>query len=328
MRIKVSGITTILWVLAIVYGLSGCEEEVTDDEKKAQEERFFNLYMKSHFNGEDILVTESGLNYIEVVPGSENSPDEDDWMMVNYVGYNIPEEEVIDTYMENVAVASDLYSSEVMYGPFKLMNGTRADGVTEGLMRMKEGGKAILCFTSDLGFGSKGAHLMRSVPAFGSIKYEVELLKVIKDIEAFEQERITAYVDTIPNVFAIQDTVTDALMYYVVDEFVEDGNPVEKDTIVEINYKGYLIDGRVFDESDAGDPFIFKVGDYDASSSPIDGWHLGVTRFREGEKGRLIIPYPLAYGEYGSLTNGGMVAIPPYETLVFDIEIVSVEGEL
>ena len=317
-----------MWVLAIVSGLTGCQDEVTDAEKKAAEKRYFDIYMASHFKEEDILVTESGLRYIEITPGSGMSPDEDDWMIVNYVGYNIPGNEVVDTYLENVAEASGLYSNGVLYGPFKLMNGSRADGVTEGLMRMKEGGQAILCFTSELGFGANGGRLMRSVPAFGSMKYEVELIKVIKDIEAYEKDRFTAYVDTIPNSFAIYDSTTEALMYYSVNEFVEDGVPVDNDTIVEINYKGYLIDGRVFDESDPDDPFTFKVGDYSASNSPIAGWHLGVTGFREGEKGKLIIPYPLAYGESGRLTNGGLVVVPAYETLIFDIEIVSVEGEL
>ena len=69
----------------------------------------------------------------------------------------------------------------------------------------------------------------------------------------------------------------------------------------------------------------FKVGDYSDERSPIAGWHIGVTRFREGEKGRLVIPYQLAYGEEGRVSQG-IVAIPPKETLVFDIEIVSVNG--
>ena len=96
---------------------------------------------------------------------------------------------------------------------------------------------------------------------------------------------------------------------------------IANDSVVEIAYRGYVIDGREFDESAEDAPYKFKVGDYDADTSPIPGWHLGVTRFRAGEKGRLIIPYPLAYGEAGSVRDN-TVAIPPYETLIFDIEVV------
>ena len=69
------------------------------------------------------------------------------------------------------------------------------------------------------------------------------------------------------------------------------------------------------------------MGDYTAGNSPIKGWHLGLEKFKEGEKGRLIIPYLLAYGAYGKYTSKGNVAIPPYETLVFDVEVISVDPE-
>ena len=73
--------------------------------------------------------------------------------------------------------------------------------------------------------------------------------------------------------------------------------------------------------------FEFTVGDYNAEEgTAIIGWHLGLDKFKEGEKGRLIIPYPLAYGADGRYTSGKKVAIPPYETLVFDVEVVSVEA--
>jgi FKBP-type peptidyl-prolyl cis-trans isomerase len=200
------------------------------------------------------------------------------------------------------------------------------DALTEGFSMMKEGGEAILCFTSELGYGSAGATLMKDVPAYQSMKYELQLLEVIGDIEAYEDQRILSYVDTIAGVDTIYDAYTETVMYYVLDSIVESGNPVVNDSVVEIAYKGYLVDGRVFDESDEDSPYSFTVGDYDASTSPISGWHLGVARFKEGEKGRLIIPYELAYGEDGSVTSN-QVSIPPYETLVFDIEVVSVSAD-
>ncbi len=315
----------IMMAVGVLCLAEGCQEETGEEERRAQEQRYFELYMASRFKDAAPVVTESGLNYIEVVEGTGDSPGRDEWVILNYVGSIIPKDQVVDTYLENVARANGLFSNDALYGPFKLLNGTRAEGLTEGLMRMSEGGKAILCFTSDLGYGSSGGQLMRSVPSYTSMKYELELLEVIEDIEAYELERIRSYTDTIAGADTIHDPETDAVMYYVIDEPSE-GSAIGNDTLVEIAYKGYLTDGRGFDESADGEPYEFKVGDYKASSSPIPGWHLGVTRFREGEKGRLVIPYQLAYGEYGRL-SGNLVAIPPYETLVFDIEIVSVTSD-
>ncbi len=137
----------------------------------------------------------------------------------------------------------------------------------------------------------------------------------------YEKAKIIAYTDTIVGADTIHDPGTGAIMYYVVDEKTS-GSQINNDSVVELAYKGYLIDGRIFDESAEGEPFEFKVGDPDEGI--IIGWHLGATKFKEGEKGRLIIPYPLAYGPEGRIDNN-IVGIPPYETLVFEIEVVAVK---
>jgi FKBP-type peptidyl-prolyl cis-trans isomerase FkpA len=130
-------------------------------------------------------------------------------------------------------------------------------------------------------------------------------------------------VDTIAGADTVYDAIDDVSLYYVIDE-PTDGAPVAIDSTIQVAYKGYLTDGRVFDESADSAYFEFKVGDYDVESTAIVGWHLGLAKFREGEKGRLIIPYELGYGASGKFTSKNNVAIPPYETLVFDVEIISV----
>jgi peptidyl-prolyl cis-trans isomerase A (cyclophilin A) len=53
----------------------------------------------------------------------------------------------------------------------------------------------------------------------------------------------------------------------------------------------------------------------------IQGWEEGIALMQEGEQARLIIPSYLAYGPKGA--GGGM--IPPYSTLVFDVELLKVD---
>jgi len=328
-EIMKQGYIHVLLVMLVLGGgflSTGCEDEMTPEEKKAREQRYFDLYMASNFGDYDVEETESGLRYIEIAPGNMDSvPAREDWIKLNYVGYLIPGEEVVDTYLKHVAIDHGIYSNGAMYGPFKMMNGFKAEGLTEGLTKMGARGKAILCFTSDLGFGEQGVQLMQTVPSYASMKYEVELLEVIgEDIETYEHNNLLRYKDSIPGVLSVTDSATEVVLYYVKDKKTI-GNPVAADSVVQIAYKGYLFDGRVFDQSEEGSPYEFTVDDTNADESPIAGWHLGVKQFLEGEEGRLIIPYELAYGEYGRLSNN-YVAIPPYENLVFEIKVVSVES--
>lgn len=90
---------------------------------------------------------------------------------------------------------------------------------------------------------------------------------------------------------------------------------------VTVNYTGWLYDaskadrkGPVFETSLGGEPFGFLLG----AGQVIDGWDAGVVGMREGGKRRLIIPSALAYGAF---RNG---LLPPYATLVFEIDLVSV----
>ncbi len=317
----------LLFSIITLFLLQACSDDTIEvDEDLVQEYRYFDLYMGSTFKDTIDEPTANGLYYIEVSEGTGETPGENDWLMMNHVAYTIPNESVVESYMENVVLTSGLPTNVAMFGPYKFQNGSSAAGLSEGLSMMREGGEAIMCFTSELGFGPAGTKLMRSVAGYTSMKYEVVLLEVIgEDIIGYEADRIVAYTDTIPGADTIYDSAIGATMYYVIDEANEDGSAIGDDSIVEIAYRGYLLDGREFDESAEGEPYKFTVGDYQAETSPIAGWHMGVKKFRMGEKGRLIIPYPLAYGADGRVQDN-VVAIPPYETLVFDIEIVSVGG--
>jgi FKBP-type peptidyl-prolyl cis-trans isomerase FkpA len=305
-------------LLAALILLNSCEEDDGSD-AIAQEQRYFDLYMGSNYP--DAVPQESGLYYIINGEGTGSQAGADDWVLINHVSYTLPDDNVYDTYIERVASDNRMYDENAMYGPFKMHNGTLNDGFTEGLSQMHEGGSGTILFTSDLGYGSVNTG---SVGANRSLKYEIELLEVLgPDIEAYEEAKIMAYTDTIAGVDSIYNATMDTVMYFVIDE-ATDGAPVGIDSTIQIAYKGYLTDGRVFDESAEDAPLEFTVGD---EAGVIEGWNLGMQRFKLGEKGRLIIPFALAYGEQGKSTDKGHVSIPAYETLVFDVEVISVNSD-
>ena len=83
---------------------------------------------------------------------------------------------------------------------------------------------------------------------------------------------------------------------------------------VEVHYKGTLMDGTVFDSSyERGEPISFLL------AQVIPGWAEGVQLMSSGAKYEFYIPFELAYGAKG--VDG---LIPPYATLIFEVELLTV----
>lgn len=107
-------------------------------------------------------------------------------------------------------------------------------------------------------------------------------------------------------------TTKSGLLYEVLTEGT--GKSPKATDKVRCHYEGRLTDGSVFDSSyQRGEPADFGL------NQVIAGWTEGVQLMKEGAKYRFHIPYLLGYGE-----RGAGASIPPYATLVFDVELIKV----
>jgi len=100
-------------------------------------------------------------------------------------------------------------------------------------------------------------------------------------------------------------------------EILNEGNgqiPTIEDNIT-AHYHGTLIDGTVFDSSvERGEPASFPV------NGVIAGWTEALQIMPVGSKWKLYVPFELAYGERGA---GQLIG--PYSTLIFEVELLSID---
>lgn len=97
-------------------------------------------------------------------------------------------------------------------------------------------------------------------------------------------------------------------LYYVINDEGTGDRPTSTSN-VSVAYKGYFLDGTVFDQSTNGISFNLN--------QVIKGWTEGIQLFKEGGEGILLVPSNLGYG------NGGQ-GIPGGAVLVFDVKLISI----
>jgi FKBP-type peptidyl-prolyl cis-trans isomerase FkpA len=114
---------------------------------------------------------------------------------------------------------------------------------------------------------------------------------------------------------------TSTAPYSQVDLLLGTGDVAATGSVLTVNYTGWLYDpskpdnkGLQFDTSIGKTPFTFTLG----TASVINGWDKGLVGMKVGGIRRLVVPPSLGYGDIRNFS------IPPYSTLVFEIELVSV----
>lgn len=137
--------------------------------------------------------------------------------------------------------------------------------------------------------------------------------------QAEEKKKFEANVANDKNFFAENGkkqgvtTTASGLQYQVLTAGT--GEKPTAESTVKTHYHGTFLDGQVFDSSvERGEPAVFPV------NRVIPGWTEVLQLMAVGSKWKVWLPYTLAYGE-----EGQPPVIPPYSTLVFEIELLGIE---
>jgi FKBP-type peptidyl-prolyl cis-trans isomerase len=103
------------------------------------------------------------------------------------------------------------------------------------------------------------------------------------------------------------------LRYVVTSPGDQQGPTPERGMEVVVVYKGMLLNGKVFDQTDSAHPLKVRLG----RGGLIEGWEQALQKMHKGEKWVLIVPPEMAYG-----VRGQPPFIPRDATLVFEMELV------
>ena len=94
-----------------------------------------------------------------------------------------------------------------------------------------------------------------------------------------------------------------------------DPSTEQPSSYVVVKYEGWLVDGTLFDSSESAGFYMTQV---------ITGWQDALAQMRQGSHWKIYIPWGLGYGSVGSELYNGNYYIPPYSTLIFDVELLEV----
>lgn len=151
--------------------------------------------------------------------------------------------------------------------------------------------------------------LVTVVDVFSQKELENKKTEQLNMLRLKDSNALAAYISKLDNL-----KTTETGLMYIVNKSGSGKSP-KKGSTVNMKYKGYFMNGELFDESPPTEPLSFTLGLHQV----IQGWEEAAALMKEGDQLKLVIPWKLAYGERGS------GAILPCTSLVFDVELLKVK---
>ena len=273
------------FTLIVIFSMISCDNDdsiETIDYNKQNEKEILDYIAKHNL---DATKSSTGLYYVIEEKGNGKTPDINSVVTVKFKGTLA--DGTIFNETDELGLALDLQ--------------TLILGMQEGIPYFNIGGKGILLIPSKLAYGTNGYEGV--IPPGSIIIVEIELLDI--DFEKQNEEDILNYI----NENNLNASRSDSGLYHVIDK-EGTGEYPNSNSEVTVKYKGYYTDDKVFDQNDNTSFNLQQV---------IPGWTEGLTYFKKGGSGMLLIPSKLGYGTRDhSVIPGGSV-------LIFDIDLLDVK---
>lgn len=302
----------LLFLVSMVM-LSSCVKD-TYTEKINEEKKQVEDYISTHYPRSSVKQNEDGLYFISQTDGTGDSASlTSDYAIIKYTAQYL-DGEIFDSSDTTVVLNSGYYRWLKIGDPFTFSMRSSLYGLVEGIVQMKEGGRAIMVMPSTL----------TPFVDFKPRVYDVTLLKVYHDIAASRKFEFD-FTFIVPMGFALKDS-TSLGVFMKIDStsMVSTGvNYVKTSDTIAVKYNGFIMDsmalgkpkGRFFDVNDS---LKFVVG---SSSQPI--FYEALLKMKKGWKADLYIPFYKAYGPIGYTNyDTNQILAPPYSNVMYNIEFL------
>lgn len=275
---------------------------------------FVSVCLFSSCGNSGMLEDKSGLKYKFFNRNDSGKKPENSDILVLNIKYTTKDDSV-------------LFNSSELSGPFRMRMKEKSHdgGCIEDAFAMMHVGDSAYFEIDGINFFEKTKKT--EAPGFikhgEMLKFYVKLIRILKS-EDFENEaRASSHANEAEEMKLLENYLQNANItvkpelsgLFFIEHKKGTGECPKKGQKVKLHYTGTFVDGMVFDNSlERNKPFTFTVGENQA----IQGLEEGVIKMKKGGTAMLIIPSKLAYG--GTQTHN----IPPYSTLIFEIEILDI----
>ena len=140
--------------------------------------------------------------------------------------------------------------------------------------------------------------------------FDALVLEAAKAVVARKEAMFATQIKTIEEKFQNYEKDVNGIYYKITQQ--GSGGKTGRGKNVAVEYKGYLLNGNVFDSSEGRAPLTFTTG----AGQMIPGFDTMVQDMQPGEKRTIVIPPDLAYGE-----RGYPGIIPENAYIAFDITL-------
>ena len=334
MKRTIKNIVAAVLCAVVIGGFASCAEEPTIDTKKFQQNSL-DAWMAKYVNCDDTVAwRQSNGMYVQVLPSTQPldeslaPADTIVWVRINYTGRTL-QNNVYLTRSENEARWQGTFTERTYYAPDYLYCGSTNTNMIEGQYyalknefmidgvptKMVQGSKVRLYMTSELAYGSYGTSNNQGYGGQFTLKGNVptiedlELVEVVKDPVERENKLVADYAEQMWGM-NVADTIAE---HFYLDKSnlldVTLGDTLTVDSTAYLYYKGYYLDGFVFDsnidsvqlrafgEITHSDPLVYKPSE--DKEELINAFYRAIPGMRYGEWGRMVFTSLYGYGASG-----------------------------